>query len=107
MSTLGGTRTGVRTRTGIRTGRRIIPRTPEIPGFGQDDDDDPVFGVDAEDDVFDTGILSGDEAFEQIDVGFESTRANAPGDIDRALDDVFPGETDFASGDGDPWQFGR
>ena len=58
-STIGEQSTGLGTRTGTRTGRRIIPRTPDLPGLGQDDDDDPVFGVESDDDTFGTGFLSG------------------------------------------------
>ena len=41
------------------------PRIP-LPDFGAGDDDADRFGVEADDDVFGTGILSGDEAFDEL-----------------------------------------
>jgi len=57
------TTTALSGRPGRSTPR---PRTPEFGGDGNSDDDEARFGLEASDDLFDSGILSGEDALESF-----------------------------------------
>jgi len=78
---------------------RTRPRTRPRLDFGLDDEDDDeeyLFGLEASGRNFDSGILSGEEALNSVG-GFDRGDANTARQVDRGLDDVFPGLPDTAS----------
>jgi len=75
-------------------------RPPTRTDFGLDDDEDDdeelLFGLEAYGRNFDSGILSGEEALTNVG-GFDRGDANTARQVDRGLDDVFPGAPNYAS----------